>query len=208
MKTKHFTLLAIVTVLTFLLTSCGIFRQTTQNKTTYASKLEKPKTNKEELCNPMKYLDTDEFFRFRATGEGYSEDQATTQAYTNAQIGISQKPQISFYNISRNFTSENTHKTEQDINKVMKKLNAAIGKIQIKEITTVCMALEELKNGKFRRVMVLQTPRTQFRAAVKNVLNEYKLKADFEERKFINEVEKDFNTYEKAYNKAQQDSVK
>lgn len=187
MKTRHFTLMILVVMLTLVGTSC---------KKKKKAVVETPKPKGEvlitEYCSGDQYMSTKEAFRSTATGESMDRETAKKKARSNAQSELAKTISSTMKIVGDNYVNSTEFNNKEEVTETFQEMARTVVDQEIRGAVEICEKLTQREDGIYVSYVALELSGQKIADSYNQGLSQNeKLKADYNYEKFKETFEKE-----------------
>lgn len=186
MKTRHFTLVMLVAVVTLMATACK------KNK----KAVETPKPAGEvlinEYCTGDQYQSNKDAFRATATGESMDRETAKKKARSNAQSELAKTISSTMKIVGDNYVNSTEFNNKEEVTETFQEMARTVVDQELRGAIEICEKLTQRENGTFVSYVAIELSGSKIADAYNSGLSQNeKLKADYNYEKFKDTFEKE-----------------
>lgn len=186
MKTRHFTLMILVVMLTIVGTACKKKKKT----------VETPKPKGEvlitEYCSGDQYMSTKEAFRSTATGESMDRETAKKKARSNAQSELAKTINSTMKIVGDNYVNSTEFNNKEEVTETFQEMARTVVDQEIRGAVEICEKLTQREDGTYVSYVALELSGQKIADSYNQGLSQNeKLKADYNYEKFKETFEKE-----------------
>jgi hypothetical protein len=186
MKTRHFTLMILVVMLTLVGTACKKKKKT----------VETPKPKGEvlitEYCSGDQYMSTKEAFRSTATGESMDRETAKKKARSNAQSELAKTINSTMKIVGDNYVNSTEFNNKEEVTETFQEMARTVVDQEIRGAVEICEKLTQREDGTYVSYVALELSGQKIADSYNQGLSQNeKLKADYNYEKFKETFEKE-----------------
>ena len=191
MKTRHFTIMILVAVITIAGTACKKKKKA----------VETPKPNGEvlinEYCTGDQYMSTKEFFRATATGESMDRETAKKKARSNANAEMAKTINTTMKIVGDNYVNSSEFNNKEELTETFQEMARTVVDQEIKGSVEICEKLTQREDGTYVSYVALELSGGKIADAYSQGLSQNeKIKADYNYEKFKETFEKEMTKME------------
>jgi len=179
MKTRHFTLLIMVALVTIFGTAC--------NKKKKAAEAAKPvgEVLINEYCSGDQFMSTKEVFRATATGESMDRETAKKKARSNANAEMAKTISSTMKIVGDNYVNSTEFNNKEELTETFQEMARTVVDQQLRGVVEICEKLTQRPDGTFVSYVALELSGNKIADAYNQGLSANdKLKADYNYEKF------------------------
>jgi hypothetical protein len=186
MKTRHFTLLMLIAVMTIFGTACKKKKKVAET----------PKPTGEvlinEYCTGDQYQSTKDAFRSTATGESMDRETAKKKARSNAQSELAKTISSTMKIVGDNYVNSTEFNNKEEVTETFQEMARTVVDQELRGAVEICEKLTQRENGTFVSYVALELSGSKIADAYNSGLSQNeKLKADYNYEKFKDTFEKE-----------------
>jgi ribulose bisphosphate carboxylase small subunit len=186
MKTKHFTLIMLVALITIMGTACKKKKKV----------VETPKPKGEvlinEYCTGDQYMSTKEAFRSTATGESMDRETAKKKARSNAQAELAKTINSTMKIVGDNYVNSTEFNNKEEVTETFQEMARTVVDQEIRGAIEICEKLTQREDGTYVSYVALELSGQKIADAYSQGLSQNeKIKADYNYEKFKDTFEKE-----------------
>ena len=189
MKTRHFTLIALVAVITIFGTACG-------KKKKKAAEAPKPKGEVliNEYCTGDQYMSTKDAFRATATGESMDRETAKKKARSNANAELAKTINIIMKIVGDNYVNSTEFNNKEEVTETFQEMARTVVDQELRGAVEICEKLTQREDGVFVSYVAIELSGQKIADAYSAGLSQNeKIKADYNYEKFKETFEKEMD---------------
>lgn len=193
MKTRHFTLVLLVAVISLFGTAC--------KKKKKAEETPKPKGEVviEEFCTEEKYRSDKETFRSNATGESMDRETAKKKARSNAQAEMAKTISSTMKIVGDNYVNSTEFNNKEELTETFQEMARTVVDTELRGAKEICGELTQREDGTFVSYVALELSGQKIADMYNSGLSQNeKLKADYNYEKFKETFEKEMQKFEEG----------
>lgn len=186
MKTRHFTMMILVVLLTFVGTAC--------KKKKKAAETPKPKGEVliTEYCAGDQYMSTKDAFRSTATGESMDRETAKKKARSNAQSELAKTISSTMKVVGDNYVNSTEFNNKEEVTETFQEMARTVVDQEIRGAVEICEKLTQREDGTYVSYVALELSGQKIADSYNQGLSQNeKLKADYNYEKFKETFEKE-----------------
>lgn len=188
MKTKHFTLIMLVALITIMGTACKKKKKV----------VETPKPKGEvlinEYCTGDQYMSTKEAFRSTATGESMDRETAKKKARSNAQAELAKTINSTMKIVGDNYVNSTEFNNKEEVTETFQEMARTVVDQEIRGAIEICEKLTQREDGTYVSYVALELSGQKIADAYSQGLSQNeKIKADYNYEKFKDTFEKEMD---------------
>jgi len=179
MKTRHFTLMIMVALITIFGTAC--------KKKKKAAEAAKPvgEVLINEYCSGDQYMSTKEVFRSTATGESMDRETAKKKARSNANAEMAKTISSTMKIVGDNYVNSSEFNNKEELTETFQEMARTVVDQQLRGVVEICEKLTQRPDGTFVSYVALELSGNKIADAYNQGLSANdKLKADYNYEKF------------------------
>ena len=193
MKTRHFTIIAMLAVVAFMATACKKKKAT----------VETPKPSGEvlinEYCSGDQYRSSAEAFRATATGESMDRETAKKKARSNAQSELAKTISSTMKIVGDNYVNSTEFNNKEEVTETFQEMARTVVDQELRGAMEICEKLTQRENGTFVSYVALELSGSKIADAYNSGLSQNeKLKADYNYEKFKDTFNKEMENMAKG----------
>ena len=186
MKTRHFTLMILLAVVTVMGTACKKKKKVTET----------PKPTGEvlinEYCTGEQYQSTKDAFRSTATGESMDRETAKKKARSNAQSELAKTISSTMKIVGDNYVNSTEFNNKEEVTETFQEMARTVVDQELRGAVEICEKLTQRPDGTFVSYVALELSGSKIADAYNSGLSQNeKLKADYNYEKFKETFEKE-----------------
>jgi hypothetical protein len=186
MKTRHFTLIMLVAIVSLMATSCKKKKAV----------VETPKPTGEvlitEYCSGDDYKSTKDAFRATATGESMDRETAKKKARSNAQSELAKTISSTMKIVGDNYVNSTEFNNKEEVTETFQEMARTVVDQELRGAVEICEKLTQRENGTFVSYVAIELSGSKIADAYNSGLSQNeKLKADYNYEKFKDTFEKE-----------------
>jgi hypothetical protein len=186
MKTRHFTLMILLAVVTVMGTACKKKKKVTET----------PKPTGEvlinEYCTGEQYQSTKDAFRSTATGESMDRETAKKKARSNAQSELAKTISSTMKIVGDNYVNSTEFNNKEEVTETFQEMARTVVDQELRGAVEICEKLTQRPDGTFVSYVALELSGSKIADAYNSGLSQNeKLKADYNYEKFKDTFEKE-----------------
>ncbi|MBX7052879.1 MAG: hypothetical protein K1X54_12645 [Flavobacteriales bacterium] len=187
MKTRHFTLIALVAVITVFGTACGKKKKKVE---------ETPKPKGEvlinEYCTGDQYMSTKDAFRATATGESMDRETAKKKARSNANSELAKTINTTMKIVGDNYVNSTEFNNKEEVTETFQEMARTVVDQELRGAVEICEKLTQREDGVFVSYVAIELSGQKIADAYSAGLSQNeKIKADYNYEKFKETFEKE-----------------
>jgi hypothetical protein len=189
MKTRHFTLIALVAVITLFGTACG-------KKKKKAAEAPKPKGEVliNEYCTGDQYMSTKDAFRATATGESMDRETAKKKARSNANAELAKTINTTMKIVGDNYVNSTEFNNKEEVTETFQEMARTVVDQELRGAVEICEKLTQREDGVFVSYVAIELSGQKIADAYSAGLSQNeKIKADYNYEKFKETFEKEMD---------------
>ncbi|MBL0314731.1 MAG: LPP20 family lipoprotein [Flavobacteriales bacterium] len=189
MKTRHFTLIALVAVITIFGTACG-------KKKKKAAEAPKPKGEVliNEYCTGDQYMSTKDAFRATATGESMDRETAKKKARSNANAELAKTINTTMKIVGDNYVNSTEFNNKEEVTETFQEMARTVVDQELRGAVEICEKLTQREDGVFVSYVAIELSGQKIADAYSAGLSQNeKIKADYNYEKFKETFEKEMD---------------
>jgi hypothetical protein len=192
MKTRHFTMIILVAVVTVFGTACGKKKK---------KAVEQPKPVGEvlinEYCTGDQYMSTKEAFRATATGESMDRETAKKKARSNANAEMAKTINTTMKIVGDNYVNSTEFNNKEEVTETFQEMARTVVDQELKGAIEICEKLTQRADGTFVSYVALELSGQKIADAYNAGLSQNeKIKADYNYEKFKDTFNKEMEKME------------
>lgn len=179
MKTRHFTLMVMVALITVFGTAC--------KKKKKAAEAAKPAGEVliNEYCSGDQYMSDKETFRATATGESMDRETAKKKARSNASAEMAKTISSTMKIVGDNYVNSTEFNNKEELTETFQEMARTVVDQQLRGVVEICEKLTQRPDGTFVSYVALALSGNKIADAYNQGLSANdKLKADYNYEKF------------------------
>ncbi len=187
MKTRHFTMMILVVILTLVGTAC-------KKKKKAAVDTPKPKGEVliTEYCSGDQYMSTKEAFRSTATGESMDRETAKKKARSNAQSELAKTINSTMKIVGDNYVNSTEFNNKEEVTETFQEMARTVVDQDIRGAVEICEKLTQREDGVYVSYVALELSGQKIADSYNQGLSQNeKIKADYNYEKFKETFEKE-----------------
>jgi nitrogen fixation protein FixH len=191
MKTRHFTLVLLIGLITVFSTACG--------KKKKAVDTPKPKGEVliNEYCSGEQFMSTKEAFRATATGESMDRETAKKKARANANGELAKTISTTMKIVGDNYVNSTEFNNKEEVTETFQEMARTLVDQEIRGAVEICEKLTQREDGIFVSYVAIELSGQKIADAYNAGLsNNDKIKADYNYEKFKDTFEKEMKKFE------------
>jgi hypothetical protein len=186
MKTRHFTFIMLVAIVSLMATSCKKKK----------AAVETPKPTGEvlitEYCSGDDYRSTKDAFRATATGESMDRETAKKKARSNAQSELAKTISSTMKIVGDNYVNSTEFNNKEEVTETFQEMARTVVDQELRGAVEICEKLTQRENGTFVSYVAIELSGSKIADAYNSGLSQNeKLKADYNYEKFKDTFEKE-----------------
>lgn len=186
MKTRHFTIMILIAVVTVMGTACKKKKKVAET----------PKPTGEvlinEYCTGDQYQSTKDAFRSTATGESMDRETAKKKARSNAQSELAKTISSTMKIVGDNYVNSTEFNNKEEVTETFQEMARTVVDQELRGAVEICEKLTQRENGTFVSYVALELSGSKIADAYNSGLSQNeKLKADYNYEKFKETFEKE-----------------
>jgi hypothetical protein len=186
MKTRYFTLMMLVAIVSLMATSCKKKK----------AAVETPKPTGEvlitEYCSGDDYRSTKDAFRATATGESMDRETAKKKARSNAQSELAKTISSTMKIVGDNYVNSTEFNNKEEVTETFQEMARTVVDQELRGAVEICEKLTQRENGTFVSYVAIELSGSKIADAYNSGLSQNeKLKADYNYEKFKDTFEKE-----------------
>jgi hypothetical protein len=186
MKTRHFTFIMLVAIVSLMATSCKKKKAV----------VETPKPTGEvlitEYCSGDDYRSTKDAFRATATGESMDRETAKKKARSNAQSELAKTISSTMKIVGDNYVNSTEFNNKEEVTETFQEMARTVVDQELRGAVEICEKLTQRENGTFVSYVAIELSGSKIADAYNSGLSQNeKLKADYNYEKFKDTFEKE-----------------
>lgn len=194
MKTRRFTLILFVALVTVLGAGCKKKKKAT---------VETPKPQGEvlivEYCAGKEFMSTKEAFRSTATGESMDRETAKKKARSNAMSELAKTISATMKIVGDNYVNSTEFNNKEEITETFQEMSRMLVDQEIRGAIEICEKLTKRDDGVFVSYVALELSGQKIADAYNSGLSQNeKLKADYNYEKFKETFEKEMENFSRG----------
>jgi len=192
MKTRHFTIMALVALITIFGSACG-------KKKKKAVETPKPKGEVlvNEYCTGDNYMSTKESFRATATGESMDRETAKKKARSNANSEMAKTINTTMKIVGDNYVNSTEFNNKEEITETFQEMSRTVVDQELRGAIEICDKLTQREDGVYVAYVALELSGQKIADAYNSGLSQNeKIKADYNYEKFKDTFNKEMEKLE------------
>ncbi len=191
MKTRHFTLVLLIGLITVFSTACG--------KKKKAAETPKPKGEVliNEYCSGEQFMSTKDAFRATATGESMDRETAKKKSRANANSELAKTISTTMKIVGDNYVNSTEFNNKEEVTETFQEMARTLVDQEIRGAVEICEKLTQREDGIFVSYVAIELSGQKIADAYNAGLsNNEKIKADYNYEKFKDTFEKEMKKFE------------
>jgi hypothetical protein len=191
MKTRHFTLVLLIGLITVFSTACG--------KKKKAADTPKPKGEVliNEYCSGEQFMSTKDAFRATATGESMDRETAKKKSRANANSELAKTISTTMKIVGDNYVNSTEFNNKEEVTETFQEMARTLVDQEIRGAVEICEKLTQREDGIFVSYVAIELSGQKIADAYNAGLsNNDKIKADYNYEKFKDTFEKEMKKFE------------
>lgn len=187
MKTRHFTLIALVAVVTLFATACG-------KKKKKAAETPKPTGEVliNEYCTGDQYMSTKDAFRATATGESMDRETAKKKARSNANAELAKTINTTMKIVGDNYVNSTEFNNKEEVTETFQEMARTVVDQELRGAVEICEKLTQREDKTYVSYVAIELSGQKIADAYSAGLSQNeKIKADYNYEKFKETFEKE-----------------
>lgn len=192
MKTRNFTFIMMVALVTLFATACG--------KKKKAAETPKPAGEVliNEYCSGDEYMSTKEFFRSTATGESMDRETAKKKARSNANAEMAKTISSTMQIVGDNYVNSTEVNNKEELTETFQEMARTVVNQELRGVVEICEKLTQRPDGTYVSYVALELSGNKLVDAYNQGLSQSdKIKADYNYEKFKETFEKEMEKFSK-----------
>jgi hypothetical protein len=191
MKTRHFTLVLLIGLITVFSTACG--------KKKKVADTPKPKGEVliNEYCSGEQFMSTKDAFRATATGESMDRETAKKKSRANANSELAKTISTTMKIVGDNYVNSTEFNNKEEVTETFQEMARTLVDQEIRGAVEICEKLTQREDGIFVSYVAIELSGQKIADAYNAGLsNNDKIKADYNYEKFKDTFEKEMKKFE------------
>lgn len=192
MKTRHFTIMALVAIITIFGSACG-------KKKKKAAETPKPKGEVliNEYCTGTNYMSTKDAFRATATGESMDRETAKKKARSNANAEMAKTISTTMKIVGDNYVNSTEFNNKEEVTETFQEMSRTVVDQELRGAIEICDQLTQREDGIYVAYVALELSGQKIADAYNSGLSQNeKIKADYNYEKFKDTFNKEMEKLE------------